>query len=373
MRPTWHLAVGLLLCAACEREPETPALARSSVTPVAGKIAVEARVLDESGAPLAERDLAVFIAASGLVPPRLDPFVGSARTDEEGRVMLAAPASMARHTLQLVLTLEGDPERRFWTGSAPTETGKALVSVGDVTLRPPSTQLPPDRIRELDDDELERRLLRSFALWFRENTFESNELEWLLREAGLREGERWLKFLRAAKEEVSRRTDRPQDEHGWIPTLSALRLVEGRPLFAKVIVHPEDCDGRPRHVLQSIRYEVMNLDSTEWISPTDSPASVLFEVTDLEGRPAERRAWPIPSPTLVWSNEVTAIPPGSTSRHVLESDWWTEDLSAQFVLGPGDWIVRLRAAADGSIYGTSGIVYCPVLDSDPFIVRIHPK
>lgn len=372
MRPAWHLAVGLLLFAACDREPETPALARSSVTPVAGKIAVVARVLDESGAPLAERDLAVFIAASGLVPPRLDPLVGSARTDAGGRVLLAAPASMAGQTLQLVLTLEGDPERRCWTGSAPTETGKALVSVGDVTLRPPSIQQPPDRIRKLDDDELERLLLKSFALWFDKSGVE-DEFDWQLREAALRGGDRWLRLLRDHLHIAHRKLHRPEEDDAWTQTLATLRLGQGRPLIAKVIVHPEDCDGKPRHALHEVRYEVMNLDATEWISPTDNPDSVLFEVTDLEGQPAERANWPYFHRSGNWVSEQWTFPPGATQRDLDHENWWTADLSRQFVLGPGEWIVRLRVAPNGDIGGKEGIV-CPVVfDSDPFIVRIHAK
>lgn len=369
MRANWVIFAGVLLCAACGSE-STPAGA--GVVAMPGKLAVGMRVIDENGAALAERELAVFVGASGLVPPRLDPFVGSARTDAEGRVTLAVPASMAGHTLQLVLTLEGDSERRCWTGSAPTESGRAQVEVGDVTLRSPSIQLPPEKIRKLVDDELEKRLLRSFALWFDKKGVEG-DLEWQLREAALRGGDRWSRFLRDRLHTAHRRLHRPEEDDAWTQTLSAWRLAQGRPLIAKVILHPEDSDGKPRRALDEVRYEVMNLDTTEWISPTDNPDSVLFEVTDLEGQPAERANWPYFHRSGNWISEQWTFPPGATQRDVDSENWWTADFSRQFVLGPGEWIVRLRVAPHGDIGGKEGIV-CPVVfDSDPFIVRIHAK
>ncbi|MCY3002313.1 MAG: hypothetical protein NTV21_10965 [Planctomycetota bacterium] len=337
-------------------------------------ISITARLLDERAEILAERDVAVFVGATGLVVPPPAPFSGRLRSDAQGRVQIVAPKSMAGRRLQLVLTLEGDPERRCWTGSVLTNYSATELSIHDVTLRPPVLQPAPPAIRALDDDALEKRLRQSLAK-SKEGDIES-PLEWEFHEAGLRGGERWLKFLETALEDIRNREGRvghemPCDEGAWSSLLPALRLAQGRPLIAKVIVHPEDCDGQPRNVLQRVRYEVMNLDETEWIMPKDDPLSVLFEVTQLDGTPAERRAWPETWWTGSHVSSLNRVAPGTTTRRFPMDEWWEADLSEQYVLTPGDWLVRLRVAADGSIWGGSTLATCLVFDSDPFVVRIH--
>jgi hypothetical protein len=376
MRALCCLAIGSFLLGSCGKEPSGEAATMSAVRSAPTGISVTARLLDERAEILADRDVAVFVGATGLVVPPPAPFSGRLHSDAQGRVQIVAPQSMAGRRLQLVLTLEGDPERRCWTGSVSTNYAATELSIHDVTLRPPVLEPVPPAIRKLDDDALEKRLLRVLAM-SKKGEFET-ALDWEFREAAMRGGERWLKFLETALEGIRGREGRvgyemPCDDGAWIPVLSALRLAQGRPLIAKVIVHPEDCDGRPRHVLQRVRYEVMNLDETEWIMPKDDPLSVLFEVTQLDGTPAERRSWPETHWTGSHVSSLNRVAPGTTTRRFPTDEWWEADLSEQYVLTPGDWLVRLRVAADGSIWGGSAPATCLVFDSDPFVVRIHKR
>jgi hypothetical protein len=202
MRALCCLAIGSFLLGSCGKEPSGEAATMSAVRSAPTGISVTARLLDERAEILADRDVAVFVGATGLVVPPPAPFSGRLHSDAQGRVQIVAPKSMAGRRLQLVLTLEGDPERRCWTGSVSTNYAATELSIHDVTLRPPVLEPVPPAIRKLDDDALEKRLLRALAM-SKKGEFET-ALDWELREAAMRGGERWLKFLETALEGIRR-------------------------------------------------------------------------------------------------------------------------------------------------------------------------
>lgn len=333
---------------------------------------IEARLLDMTGASLADQTLTVCIGASGLDSQRIPPQHSSVRTDARGRVTFRAPSSMAGLTLQMSLTLEGDPQRRCWLGSATTTAAQAPLQLGELTLRPARTPTPSESVRNvhnLDDDHLERLLLECFDRHTGKRRGSACPLGALLLEASRRGGERWIGFLEARRSEMRASSSLPADFGGtWITLLTALRLAQGRPIVAKVVVHPDDCDGTPRASFEDVRFEVINLDSEERIELMDWVQIGRFEVSDAQGRPA-RRAQPI---HRTWNVPVRMIdlPPGATSRQV-EGHWWRADLKDDYILGEGDWTVTLLYSPIGEFDPVDGTTDSPVFESEPFVVRIR--
>ncbi|MCY3003708.1 MAG: hypothetical protein NTV21_18070 [Planctomycetota bacterium] len=288
------------------------------------------------------------------------------QADADGRLEFNIPSEESG-AVELGFSVEGVGE---WNGLVPKLADGERLDLGALVLVPIGD---PQYLGSLDDDALERELLRIETL-AKVTSSAWSALEGLAIEAARRGGERWSSFFRRRLDDhrAAEREDRYSDQ--TLPDLSwfvLLRRAQRRPDPCRLEVHPDDLKRASFTSPVRLRAAVRNVDPEEsFETGTDGCWNVLaeFEPNGAGVRPARRSDPPMRGGPA----ERFQLRPGEHSAEKFDSGWWDIDLSWQFEVPEGDWLLRLAYSPTiGFDYMTSPVVV--KVAAEPFVLRVREE
>lgn len=370
MRSGWLLGVGLFLCGSCDRAPEPadpPTSARSQNT------ALQAVLTDLASQPLPSCDVNYSCFARKGGEGGAIQHAGTTRTDSRAHVQIEIPAEFVGLAVQVGFTVARGEASLRCLRSISLIDGECFVDLGRLALADEREPRMP-QAEELDDDALERRARDAVETWLGKSQSELEELLPVVREISRRGGARWVGVLAGLMDDLRERRD---DDELAAPDFGQLELLlllargeaEGGPPLARVLVHPDECDGKPRESFAMLEFEVANLRSELPLAFQPGVNRACVVVHDSAGSPVPRKSAGTITDGGMW--ETHPVDRSDTTRFKGLLDWWPAFVEPQYELGEGDWTVRVLYAPFHNIVGRPLVEAWPILESDPFVVRIR--